>query len=422
MNDFCWDRVLNERLYNKLVKVFQKVHVTNRGCGVTILETVEWSHGILRKRSQFAPGSHEEYAVDCPFCGDKKHRLSFHYLWATEDYLSHQLRLHLVNCHNEDCVRNSDARRELYDMLFRKHWDNDDCEIAVTPDLIRRGVNGNPAGLGRRGKPAHDKPLPPPIKRSERRPLPDPLFAIIDKAVPNEAKDYLRARGFNLHELWARWRVLYCPEDLESVPALRQPRIIAPIYSPQPTMQIQERPTLAGWAARLAYELDPEERVRKYLFRLGMAKSELLYGWPGPIQRRGPIVACEGMTDVWRLGCNAVALLGKVASQLQQELLIQAAERRPLVVFLDNDAKKEAEKLVNLLRQRRRNIGEDHATVLATPPPGIKDVAELSRADAWQCIAAALRRSVTQLGIDYDAVQAPLHAKCLLAYLPKLPA
>lgn len=411
---------LNEMLYDKLAEVFKPVRVINAGYSVEILETTEWKHGAVRRQSQVLPGTHEEYAVPCPFCRDWKPRLHFHYQWGNEDYTNGQKMLHLVKCHNEDCLRDHSARQRLYNELFTEHWDIEDRFVPVTPDLLRRSVGGNPLGRARKGKAARNQELPSAIKRNRRDKLPEPSYAIIHEAVPDEVKAYLSARRFDIHELWARWRVSYCDGTGISDPQLWEGRIVAPVYFPPESTSPYEPVKLAGWAARLARDNSPGERTPKYLFSKGIRKSELLYGWPGPIHGGGPIVVVEGMTDVWRLGCNAVALLGKVASVRQQELLIRMAAGHPLVILLDVDARSEAETLVRSLRARRKDDQDVDPVMLATLPQGVKDVAELSREEAWKLVATTVHSAVRNLGVNYDDVAIPKHAMSMGIVMPKL--
>ena len=72
-------------------------------------------------------------------------------------------------------------------------------------------------------------------------------------------------------------------------------------------------------------------------------------------------VICEGVTDVWRVGRNAVALFGKHCSPAQLEVMKALwGFSGSAVVCLDGDARKDAGHLVNQLRKEKvfpRGVG-----------------------------------------------------------------
>jgi DNA primase len=152
---------------------------------------------------------------------------------------------------------------------------------------------------------------------------------------------------------------------------------------------------LAGWQARL---ITPQvNRSPKYITARGVRKSKLLYGLPRAVKSSGPIVMCEGVTDVWRLGRNAVALFGKSLSHAQQELLLRHFWGRSLVLFLDRDAAKETHSTCQNLQSAREKAGDRSPVVVAEHPDGCHDVGECSRKQAWKQVAAALDLSFDEL-------------------------
>jgi len=64
--------------------------------------------------------------------------------------------------------------------------------------------------------------------------------------------------------------------------------------------------------------------------------------------RGDEIIITEGVTDVWRLKGNTVALFTKVISSSQKELLLKKNIKR-IKVLLDSDAEKESEKMAKEL-------------------------------------------------------------------------
>lgn len=138
----------------------------------------------------------------------------------------------------------------------------------------------------------------------------------------------------------------------------------------------------------------------------GYQKAEYLYGLSQVIRTNGPVIVTEGITDVWRLGTNAVALIGCQPSARQIELIARLGQSRPVVVFLDVDAQNHAQELVNTLRQKRCQ-----QVVNAVPPEGKKDVGECSRRAAWNQVALALGTSHSKLGVDYVNPPVSKHLK-----------
>jgi len=120
-----------------------------------------------------------------------------------------------------------------------------------------------------------------------------------------------------------------------------------------------------------------------------MKKSRLLYGLPQAVRTTGPVVIVEGPTDVWRLGGNAVGLFGKDMSRGHQDLIARYFRGRPIVLFLDRDAREQANKLRRQLR--KAGLGADRPIVIAAPPLGRNDVGDCTSEEAWACIGAALR-------------------------------
>lgn len=121
-----------------------------------------------------------------------------------------------------------------------------------------------------------------------------------------------------------------------------------------------------------------------------MSKSALLYGLPQATRTEGPIVVCEGVTDVWRLGTRAVSIFGKNLSAKQLSLLLRHFKGRPLVVFLDSDATDNARKARKQIGSQRRIAGDSAKVVVASLPENRGDIGECNRDEAWDFVARAL--------------------------------
>ncbi len=96
----------------------------------------------------------------------------------------------------------------------------------------------------------------------------------------------------------------------------------------------------AGWQARCIGETT--DQAPKYLFPRGFQKSKLLYGLPHALRTQGPVVLCEGPTDVWRYGPGAMATFGLHLSRDQRLLLIHHFAGRPIVILPDVGAVEKA--------------------------------------------------------------------------------
>lgn len=211
------------------------------------------------------------------------------------------------------------------------------------------------------------------------------------------AAAYLIHRGFSLDELAVRWGVSYC-ENGDTKPRFTD-RILVPIYAPVAPASAGEDLQFEGWQARVVGEDSPGP---KYLTSAGMAKSKLLYGLPAVLDRTGPVLICEGVTDVWRCGLDAVALFGKTMSSQQMSLMHRHLSGRPLVVFLDRDAEDEAQAILRALRCAGQRASSNNRAVRGALPAGRKDLGECTRQEILKAVCRALRLNVDQLDLPRD--------------------
>ena len=311
---------LNQCLYDALESRFGQVRITNPGEPAQVTHSVDWSTGSPKLSPKVEGG--ERYYANCPFCNDIRGRLSFSYLWGTTDERTGQRLMHLVCCHNEHCIDSRYQQELLRGILFPMGGQR----------RLRRTTQTVPAS---------NVPVVPRPKIS----LPGGCVPLTDLRADHPAIRYLEGRGFDVAELSERWAPRYCELDNAAKPRLRQ-RIVIPIYDAVPK-NADNRDGVpiwraVGWQARTIH---PEsEHSPRYLTAAGLRKSQLLYGLPQVTDRPGPIVLVEGPTDVWRLGHDAVAIFGKTLSAVQRQRLLDLAARRSIVVALDPDAAKEAQR------------------------------------------------------------------------------
>lgn len=219
---------------------------------------------------------------------------------------------------------------------------------------------------------------------------------MIDQPGAQEAVSYLQSRGFSAQDILRSYKVFHCYDGSGCDPDPSN-RLLIPLHRVYRSITGRIATENAGWMARSYF---PGPSAYKYLFARGTRKSQLLYGLAQAIHTKGPVVIAEGPTDVWRLGCNGVALLGKSMSAEQQALIRRYFGGRPLVVLLDRDAGAEAKRTVQLLLAERRRERDSPPVVQAVLPIGFNDIGECYRATAWDRVAAALGERRSALGVE----------------------
>jgi len=228
----------------------------------------------------------EQYRVNCPFCGDRHHRLYVSHAYGQRDPVTGGANLGLWFCHNETACHKYPENQARFRAL------------AAVP-------------LGRRMRAAAASGTAPETTQDV---APPPLMELPDDAVPitalpenHHAVAYIRSRGFDPLELVRLWDVRYVSAWSQTRAANR---ILIPVYRPHFPFGATgaEDTVLAGWQARFIG--DPGPTTPKYMFPDGFQRAKVLYGLPQARQTTGPVVLCEGPTDVWRVGPGAVASFG----------------------------------------------------------------------------------------------------------------
>ena len=360
--------VLNPRLYAALQQKYGDVGVVNPGEQARLTRSPKYWNG--KPRMEVAVTGGESYKVRCRTCRDWKPRLVFNYLWGTRDSQTDRQLLHLAHCFNEDCLGDWESRCILYESLMTG---------------LRR----------RRGRRRLDSPVlirseSPPLK-PKKLSLPESCIPVCDLPRNHPAREYLESREFDLDELSELWHVCYCSRDPESSPEIFQ-RIIIPIYRQKDRFALDaaELPDwqLAGWQAR-SLTANPASKFPKYLSAAGMPKSSLLYGLPHSLDGDGPVAITEGVTDVWRLGGDAVATFGKSMSTQQENHIVSLFQGRPLVVAYDQDAVEERKKVCTRLRNARASMYDEAPVKIVRLRKKRKDIGDCTREEAKQMIYRA---------------------------------
>lgn len=343
---------LNPQLYQALERVFGRVEVVHPGAKM-VATYAPGPNGRLQKRA-ISPG--EYYKVSCPYCNDTRLRLWISHCWGVRDWKTGTRHRWMAICYNEDCLAREDNR---VDLIRRTAWYHREAGAGHVQVLTGRA---EPAG----------KPIP----------LPRDFLRLDDLDENHPAREYVRARRFDPDVLARVWQVGFSHE-----PRLMawSGRLVVPFFRPG-------EEEVWGWQGRRIVDGSLAEGPKYYTVG-GFKKSHLLYGLERARKGDGPVLVCEGVTDVWRAGKDAVALLGKSASQEQMRLIRKHLRGRPLVVALDSDARDEAKQLVEDLRSwRARSLRPDSARVVRLRLPAGDDPCDLQRKELWRLARAALQR------------------------------
>lgn len=121
------------------------------------------------------------------------------------------------------------------------------------------------------------------------------------------------------------------------------------------------------------------KKGRKVLYPKHSRTSKVLFN-QATAAEHDPVVVVEGVFDAMRVGACACALLGKHASRVQVQHLVDMGQTRRLVIMLDTDAHEEAEELAEELAELCPDVR------LATLPS--------HRGDPGESLPVELRRSI----------------------------
>lgn len=309
---------LREVLHTRLRVRFGEVAVARPGEQMTSSYSQSMDQVDSRGRPRMdleveSPG--ETYRVSCPFCGDTRRRLWINYLFGYWDPKVRTKHVHLCHCFNDGCPLqgNMSYKWRLYHMVF----DDVSVDELGIPDVVKEGVKYTPAG----------PPGPPGL-----------LQALCRLGESHPAVRYVRGRGYDPAALSALYKVCYCLEGYPQYPVTTG-RLAIPIYM---------RGELAGWQARLLGK--PSSRyVPKYYTMPHMRRGHVLYNHDAA-RAYAHVVVVEGVTDVWRYGPEAVALLGNKPTQVQAQLLLGSWWGGAIFCMLDGAARDENLALYDMLR------------------------------------------------------------------------
>lgn len=296
--------MLNHQLYRILLSSFGDVKIAKEG------QPFLWKPNILESDRDIEIIDYgETYRVNCPFCarrGDPDHR---NRLWISHCYgtvINGKRRWGLATCFHNNCLEDSAARDELRHIITGKASDR-----YLRPVILRSGKYDYTA----------------PIKYE----LPGACIRISELDISHKSNQFLLSRGVDPLEADRIFKIYYCFSSDKYPYAID--KLVFPIY-----FQGKE----VCWQCR--YIGKPSDKsVPKYYSAPGFSIKSYLYNYDLAIKEPF-IVIVEGILDVLKIGTNAIAIFGKTLSATQISLL-KTIKDKQIVIFLDPDANKEAEKI-----------------------------------------------------------------------------
>jgi hypothetical protein len=297
MNALDKPKVLNVDLYEALVAVFGEVRIANEGLPLRSklardpYDPSKWTEKIVE--------AGEEYRICCPFCPDTRFRLYINHRWNTRSDADNKDRhswRSLVNCFNEK------------------------CDTSPLEGMLKGYVRNRPFVRRTIAQAVSDAPL-------VRVTWPGVCHRLPDLPHSHPAIQYLIHRKFDPLEIDDLWNVRYCSECEYS------PRYASSLVAGRLVIPIYWQGEMVGWQTRAIVE----GSIPKYYTMPGLRKQQILYnGDRAKTYQVGVLV--EGVTDAWRVGPRACALLGKSISVYQQQYLCGWFAGGWLVNLLDPDA------------------------------------------------------------------------------------
>jgi len=291
---------LNRALFRRCKATFAHVQIKNAGEKQVHSRRTD----LVTKKSRLVIAhSGEYYAVCCTFCGDTRFRCYINHMYGQDDEFGRP-QTHLITCFNGGCplaLRTPLAYQELEQMLLGHH-------LTVTR------------------QPAIDEGKEVDVDKI-RMTWPGTVTRVDRLPATHEAVVYLAGRGFDVEKIGRFYNVQWCSASDRYI---CQDRLIIPIYHQQ---------RMVGWQARAAYETDwKTSRLPKYYTAPGTPKRQILYNFGNAVRYQVGIIV-EGVTDVWKVGPQAVCTLGSTMTMQQQSLFRRGFKDYAGVLLYDPDIK-----------------------------------------------------------------------------------
>lgn len=264
----------------------------------------------------------EQYAINCPYCGDKKHRLNFSYLFNTELVVGtthYKCSDCLVNCYNEGCQKVPEYKSDIINSINAVIGKVDPVSIS---DMIEDTADEEEDQL------------------SNQVPIPSNLLDITDPRVPMYVKNYwINHRKYSpdiLNHFGVKFTYLNYPIK-EGANICTQMVTIIPVYQNNDYWFYQIRLIPINGDPSNGYEKDQFDiELPKYIIPRGSKKNWALYNIDRAYTKKD-IFLVEGPSDVWRIGDSAVARFGKSLSNAQINQLMIKAFGKNIIIVPDMD-------------------------------------------------------------------------------------
>jgi hypothetical protein len=290
--------VLNPALYRRCRATFKRVKVVNPGVEQTRKMRTNLNTG---KREAQIEVYGEAYAVCCPLCPDTRFRLYVNHRYGMQDE-SGFYQTRLAHCFNGGCLlsTNPEAGYERLEEILTGH------NLTVFAGAsLRKGKQLDLAKIR--------SEWPGKVTRVDKLPADHP------------ASIYLVDRGFDPEVIGRLWNVHLCYETDKLV---CQDRLIIPIY---------HNKKMVGWQARATYDCNWKDSwLPKYYTAPGTPRRQILYNLGNASKYETGIIV-EGVTDVWRIGRQAVCTLGAVLTPQQETLFRKHFKEHNGVLLYDPD-------------------------------------------------------------------------------------
>ena len=306
-------KALNRALYRRIKATFGNVSVRHVGEKQERKLSTDLSTGKPRPVITH-PG--EYYAVCCPFCNDTRFRCYINHTYGRDDELGRP-QTHLATCYNAGCPLasgDSATYQKLEEMLTGYHL------FELRKAILQEGKSVDVDKI--------------------RSTWPGKVTRIDKLPHHHESHIYLAGRGFDPEQIGRFYNVHWCTQADRFI---CQDRLIIPIY---------HNKKMVGWQARAAYDCDWKmSYVPKYYNSPGTPLRHILYNFGNSVQYRTGVIV-EGVTDVWRLGPQAVGTLGGTFSIQQQSLFARGFKGYGGVYLPDPDVILKSEpKLIEKITQ-----------------------------------------------------------------------
>lgn len=326
--------MLNYYLHERLLATFKSVAIynANQPCKYSIINNklVIEHYG-------------ESYAVNCPFCTDKRKRLVIPHVWMTT--IENHLIKFAPKCFNEtNCLSNLENLEKLIALVYEGD--------GVVEMGIRNFVD-NFTNLQASSEPKlNNIQLPGYCERIDK----------LDRTHP--AVYYVISRGYEPDFLGKEYDVRVCLKSNDDDKKFFENQLIIPVYFNN---------NLIGYQVRL---IITNHHTKYYSF---FPKSKVLYALD-KCTNKSFVIVCEGVFDVWKFKNQAVCTFGTSISRNQLELL---KDFENIYILFDKDmydGGKHQKKFIKILESVQQALPNNNILVAKLPfseDPSVASKSEL---------------------------------------------